>query len=411
MNPQKHYKYIFVVGLFFSIAILVLPFFSHTYRFDGRPDGQLLRDFTDFWGGPRLYWSGNIPTIFNPPAFDRWLKLTVYPGSFETFSTWSYPPTMLVLLLPFGLIPALPSLFIWIILNFILLGIALVNIKKSMRFFLIILLSPAALYSLLVMQNGPLLSSLFITGLWFVETRPILAGLCFGLLGVKPQLSILVPVILVAGRHWRSLSTAALTLLAIVLASVMLFGIQPWTDFFSKTLPLMQTQLYQPYPIKPQYAMPTIFIMIRSMRANSGTAMALQAVGTVCMMALVGYLWSDNRKARNWRNALTCLAVPLATPFAYVYDIIPVMFAIAIIASTETEVYPVSLTLAAAAVWIWPSFGVFWTALLNLPEFGALAILLLVVLAFRAARPMTETLTLPNCLWPAISQCHTAPPV
>jgi hypothetical protein len=44
-----------------------------------------------------------------------------------------------------------------------------------------------------------------------LERRPYLAGSLFGLMIFKPQLGLLLPVALIAGRQWRVFAAAAAT--------------------------------------------------------------------------------------------------------------------------------------------------------------------------------------------------------
>lgn len=382
------YKICFLIGFVAGNLILI----SALYKTNGSPVYQVMpsasfyNDFADFWGGARLYWLNDISSIFDPTAFDHWMTTVFRPGSIQPFSSWSYPPPMLLLLLPFGWLPIGAALILWLAINYGSLGLASFAIRQKLDLVMVTCLSPASLYAFKEMQNGPVLAALLLTGIWFVETRPVLAGICFGLLAAKPQLAMLVPVVLLAGRHWRSLSVTILTFALLILASLALFGMQAWIDYFTKTAPFMEAQLAHPYPIWPAYAMPTIFILGRSLGVGASAAMALQVCTTLALVAFVGYLWSGDRVARPWRNGLTCLIVPLATPFAYVYDMIPAMFAIAYIVTAEEGLFSIWLVLGAAVVWVWPSLGVIGTTSLRLPQFGALAILLLVVAAFRGAR-------------------------
>jgi hypothetical protein len=60
----------------------------------------------------------------------------------------------------------------------------------------------------------------------FLDRRPLLAGLLVGLLTIKPQLGVLIPVLLIASGRWRVFTVATVTALALAAAAVMLFGMQ-----------------------------------------------------------------------------------------------------------------------------------------------------------------------------------------
>ena len=50
-----------------------------------------------------------------------------------------------------------------------------------------------------------------LAGLLQIEDRPIRAGILIGLLTIKPQLGLLIPVILIAERSYATFAAAAVT--------------------------------------------------------------------------------------------------------------------------------------------------------------------------------------------------------
>jgi len=61
----------------------------------------------------------------------------------------------------------------------------------------------------LVGQNGFLTASLIGATLCLMPTRPVLSGICLGLLSYKPQYGLLFPIVLVAASQWKVFFTAA----------------------------------------------------------------------------------------------------------------------------------------------------------------------------------------------------------
>ena len=72
-----------------------------------------------------------------------------------------------------------------------------------------LLAAPAVFINAVGGQNGTWTAALFGGGLSLLERRPLLAGGLLGLLIYKPQLALLIPVALLAGRHWRAFAAAA----------------------------------------------------------------------------------------------------------------------------------------------------------------------------------------------------------
>src|SRR6201999_4060273 len=80
-------------------------------------------------------------------------------------------------------------------------------------------------------QNGALTAALVGLGLILLRTRPIIAGVCIGLLSVKPHLGLLIPVALLAGAYYRAFAAGAVTAIVLALISIAAFVFEPWFAF------------------------------------------------------------------------------------------------------------------------------------------------------------------------------------
>ena len=90
------------------------------------------------------------------------------------------------------------------------------------------LLSPAASVNMLWGQSAFLTAAVLIGGTRLLPGRPITAGIVLGVLSVKPQHALLVPVMLLALRAWPAMLSAICSAAVLALASVLLFGTTPW---------------------------------------------------------------------------------------------------------------------------------------------------------------------------------------
>jgi hypothetical protein len=174
---------------------------------------------------------------------------------------------------------------------------------------------PAALLGLLLGQSSVLMGALFAAAAMTLERRPILAGACLGLLVCKPQLILLVPLALVAGRRWRAALSAAASAAGLGLASLAVFGPGVFTAWL-RLAPLDLAVLDDP-DLWPK--MIGLYPALRLLGAGAAVAAAAQSV-LACGCAVV--VW------RVWRRrpapaALAVLAVCdlLATPYAFAYDL------------------------------------------------------------------------------------------
>ena len=79
---------------------------------------------------------------------------------------------------------------------------------------------PVVLNNALVGQNGFLTAALIGGTLYLMPVRPVLAGICLGLLSYKPQYGLLFPLVLIAASQWTVFFTAAVVAVAMAVTVV-----------------------------------------------------------------------------------------------------------------------------------------------------------------------------------------------
>ena len=167
-------------------------------------------DFVSFWSAARLVLQGDTLAVYS-----------YQPSSFGRLMPIAYPPPFLLLIAPFGLVSFGIAFLGWTVMT----GALYVAASGEPR--RIALASPPALSNGLVGQNGFLTAGIFLLGLRFLPTRPLVAGLILGLLVIKPQLALLLPVALVAGRYWTALIGAATTSATMLALAAVVLGAAP----------------------------------------------------------------------------------------------------------------------------------------------------------------------------------------
>lgn len=88
-----------------------------------RPGADLLEqrgyyiglDFVNYWTGGRLALSGDVGPLYDVSAYNELLKAWFAPA--REFMIFSYPPNILPLLAPAGVLPYLVALPIWLVLG------------------------------------------------------------------------------------------------------------------------------------------------------------------------------------------------------------------------------------------------------------------------------------------------------
>jgi hypothetical protein len=178
---------------------------------------------------------------------------------------------------------------------------------------------PCLMPNVITGQNGFLTASLIGGFLVLLQRRPILAGVCLGLLTYKPQFLMLFPVILLAGGCWDAIIAAALTFAGLALATISIFGLSAWVAFFH-WLPLTsQALLSQDHG--EWYKLQSLFALVRMLGGDATLAWALQLALTGMLAGLLGAMWWNKRIHSDLKASALAVAVPLATPYVYLYDL------------------------------------------------------------------------------------------
>jgi hypothetical protein len=234
------------------------------------------------------------------------------------YAAFFYPPIFLLYCLPLALAPYFLSLALWQGITF---G-AYWNVTR--RFggpelgLLAIAAFPAVLLNLEHGQNAFLSAALFGAAILALNTRPIAAGILFGCLAYKPQLGIVIPVVLIAERRWTTLFSAAATVMTLTVAATIAFGFDVWKAFasdFPLAASVLKDGLVEPYKMQSAYA---------AIRVLGGTHMVASLVqGAVTLGVLGSLVWITIRSPRrNVEPPLMVLAALLATPFVLDYDLV-----------------------------------------------------------------------------------------
>jgi len=151
------------------------------------------------------------------------------------FGLFYYPPPFVLLVLPFGLLPATTATWVWLGLSVAMLaaGIAILPVRTTVRWATLLLagLSWPVAYALKLGQVGPLLLLLFATA-WRGQDRPSALGAA-GALGaiVKIQPGIVLAWALVTRRFRAVAVGVGILILACAAATIALGGVGVWQDY------------------------------------------------------------------------------------------------------------------------------------------------------------------------------------
>ena len=348
---------------------------------NGKPIGT---DFMDVWAAGKLALAGEPGAAYD---YARHFEVQRHAlpwraGQDVPYFGWHYPPLFLLVAAPLALLPYGAALGTWMAVTLPAYLAVMRAIIPSRRWLVLALAFPAVFVNLGHGQNGFLSTGLLGGGLLLLESHPLIAGICFGLLSYKPQFGILLPLALIAGSHWRVFIAASLTAVVAMLLSSAILGADVWRAFFA-SLHLTRTYVLEQGPTGWE-KIQSAFSAVRMLGGGIPFAYAVQGAVSLCVAMAV--LWSWRRPVSiPLKGAILTTASLMATPYILDYDLLLLALPIAWLAAEGLR----------AGFWRWEKAilaGVWLTPIVS-RQIGVLGIpiapfmlaLLLIVLIRRAA--------------------------
>jgi hypothetical protein len=152
---------------------------------DGFGGTAIGRDFLNTWMGGRSALAEGPAAWFDFRVYNDLLRALI--GITESYF-WSYPPHVLLFIWPFGLMPYLPAFVLWTLGGFALFLYAAAAGGVERKHVLFVAVAPAVAVNVFIGQNGFFTAAPLIGGLVNLDRRPVLAGVLFGILTIRPQL-------------------------------------------------------------------------------------------------------------------------------------------------------------------------------------------------------------------------------
>jgi hypothetical protein len=294
------------------------------------------RDFLNFWTYGRAAAAPDPGRFYDPGLYNQYLTALGGPGL--PLQNWSYPPSVMLLAAPFGQLPYLAALALWTVLGVGVFAAVARRRVADWRILFAVLVSPAATLCLISGQSAFFTAAALVTIFAWLDRRPLAAGVLIGLLTIKPQLGLLFPVMLAVSGRWRVFASAAVTALALAGASAALFGVEAWTDFIVKGLPVQNAVLADPNLIATPYY-PTVYMNIRGLGLPYAVAMTVQAVVSIAAVSAVAWVFRVRRdRAPRWLMAYFLACAAACSPYLLAYDLLALTFAgVALLAAVPLD--------------------------------------------------------------------------
>ncbi|TYC62348.1 DUF2029 domain-containing protein [Rhodobacterales bacterium] len=279
------------------------------------PNGTLLMDYFSFWLAGRQVLAGDPALVYRTADF---AVLQQQLTASDTFFSFFYPPTYQLLQGIYALLPykAAFAAFVFSTTGLLLLACRLIGGNWLLAVCLILI--PASANNAFFGQNAALTAALFGFFLVAVEReKMVLAGIALGLLTIKPQLGILVPVALIASLNWRTFLSASVTTLVLAGLSAALLGVGVWQAFWQQA-PLAAAVM-EGGNVEWE-KMISVYSSGRLLGLAHAAAMTVQATFATAALACVWVVWRRSTRMDVLAPVLVGGTL-LVTPFALSYDL------------------------------------------------------------------------------------------
>jgi hypothetical protein len=283
------------------------------------PDGGgIASDFVNVWAAGKLALGHEAAAAYDWPTHKA-MEVVAVGHPFEGYFGWHYPPPFLFAAAPLALMPYATAYIVWAFGTFPAYLAAIRAIVGERTGIILAAAFPAVLCNFVDGQNGFLSAALLGGALVMLIERPILAGVCLGLLTYKPHLGLLIPIALIAGGHWRTIAAAAIVATLMAFASWLAFGAATWLAFIGNIGHTSQAFLSDGWADFGK--LQTAFGLTRTLGFSERAAWTVQAVVALSAAAAVAALWRS-RAATEIKAAALSAGAMLATPYLYTYDLV-----------------------------------------------------------------------------------------
>ena len=294
-----------------------------------------LPDHLARWTAGRLIAEGNAAELYDPTAQSN---VQAALGA-KALSWFVSPPYVAIAFVPFGLLPYAASALLWTAIAFALLFWSLRAASRlhpslaslSTGRVLLVVFSCQVVLELFGggQDSVVVLAAMVGSATLLQRDRPFTAGLLLSCAAIKPQLAILIPVVLVLGHAWRVLIGAGVGGVLLVGATSAVLGWATWWDW----LEALRSPLYQVEVVDGQaWKATTLQGLIDSLGGHAYPA----GMAVVWLVAAGMVVLATGRRLRAFGPGavptILITVVPLVTvlitPHAMVYDLVVVIPAV-----------------------------------------------------------------------------------
>jgi hypothetical protein len=311
-----------------NVAMLQNGFTTHWWIFDENGVG-IPTDFVNVWSAGRLVLDGH-PALAYDWDIQKQVQIAVLGQSYEGNFAWHYPPPFLFVAAALAHFPYAAAYIGWVAASFLPYLAAMRAIVGRSFGLLLAAAFPVVFTNTLVGQNGFLTASLIGGTLVLMPRRPVLSGICLGLLSYKPQYGLLFPLVLIAAAQWRVFFTAGVVAVLLAALSWLAFGTESWQAFVH-WMPMFN-KAFLVEGRAPWGKMQSIFGLTRYFGGPETFAWVLQWIMSGAVAILLALLWRSRNVPYPLKAAALAAGTLLVTPYLFLYDEMVLAIAVAFLA-------------------------------------------------------------------------------
>jgi len=312
-----------------NIVYFPIAYLSHWWIYDPQGLG-IPTDFVNVWAAGRLAIEGHPAQAWDWDI-QRQVELALLRQEFPGYFAWHYPPPFLFVASLLAQFPYTIAFIGWVSASFVPYLVMMRAIVGRSFGLLLAIAFPMVFNNTLVGQNGFLTAALIGGTLYLIPVRPMLAGICLGLLSYKPQYGLLFPLVLIAASQWTVFFAAGVTAVAMAFVSWLAFGTESWQAFFH-WMPMF-SQAFLTEGKATWWKLQSLFSLVRYLGGTEALAWSFQWVLTASVAVVLVLMWRS-RIPYSLKASALAIGTLLTTPYLFMYDMmvlaVPVAFLVRI---------------------------------------------------------------------------------
>jgi alpha-1,2-mannosyltransferase len=317
-------------------------------------------DFISFWAAGRLTLLGAVPAAYDI-QLHHLMEQSAVPHVW--LIPFPYPPPFLAIITPFALLPFEVAFILWVTITASFYAFAASRFAPLSFAFG----NAAACIGSMIGQSAFLICGIFMLGLSLIAVAPFAAGAVLGLMFLKPQMALLLPVAMLAGREWRVIAGAVISATLALALGLILFGLQAYAAFWNILPHYVE---YVRDSRLPWYELASVFEVARSGGIPQAPALAMHVLVAGTATALTARAWWLKL---DQRIPILAAATMLISPYFFTYDCLLIVIPIGWLARQQQRPVLLAFVMACSLIPVVTSFSP-W-AVPNTMPFAAIACL------------------------------------